>query len=319
MSEEIAPVEMAPESGEVSVENDSGKGIEKNGEGVESFDSWLARQKDEVKAGAIKPKEEPDLLGSQPEKEPIISEEKEPEPVVEEPKVVEEAPEIKELKTAHESLTKEHETLQSQVKDLVQSLQKDPGAVLDHLNVPRDLIEQWYFEKYVKPETMTVEEKLAQYQEREAKQKEEAARAEQERLEQERVAANREHWSKKIQEGITAAGLPHNDFTVSRVAAHLKAALDRGIAAQVADVVPAVQKELEELQVTKSLKDLPVEKLIATLGEEALAKIRSHEVNKLRQANKFAEGEKKGTAVKREPKQENKKRYSNPYQLLDDL
>ena len=65
-----------------------------------------------------------------------------------------------------------------------------------------------------------------------------------------------------------------------------------------ATVSAKVKEDLSALQASV-LKSLPPDKLVQQLGEDVVAKIRSHELNKVRRGSKLAAGEENAQAVTR--------------------
>lgn len=292
------------------LEDDSG-GIEDAP--VESFEDWLAKQdgKTEPKEKEAAPAEEeaPPKEETKPAKIKVKDKEYSPEELEKT---------LLEADQARADYTKIHK----QAEQLIDVLKTDPGKVLDQLEVNKDVIDQWYYKKYIEPDILTPEQRQAKADQEELarlrqKDQEETQRQETQRQEQLRKQYQQE-WANRITSALDSAGLPKSELVVSRMAYHMKQALSSGKQnVQPTDVVDLVRQDLIELQ-KSTISSLPPDKLQEVLGEEALTKLRKHEADKYKQT-KFENKNPPKPGKPRDTKKKSTKKYSSPYDLLDDL
>ncbi len=202
-----------------------------------------------------------------------------------------------------------------QLGDLVNTLRTNPGKILDKLEVSRDIIEKYYFEKYLEQDTLTAEQKLERYQ----KADQERQMAEQQRIQAEQQKAqedrNRAYWSEHIKTALTGEGLPETPWTINRMAGYIKNAKDQGINVPSSELAKLVKQDIVEAQ-KAALQGLNPEQLVQALGQEGVAKLRQHDTEKFKQT-KF-ENRNPGKSRVEKPKPPGKK-YRSPYDILDDL
>lgn len=331
---EASPVDSSPEQG-LDTPQESSEASEASTGPEESFQAWLARQEGSKEPKA--PKEKPDtesVSSKEPKDEDKAAEAEEPasKEAPQEPKVKVgdkeyTHKEISERLSAADQTSKQYETLQGQAKQLVEMLKNDPGAVLAKVGANREALENWYYKNYIEPDTLSPEQletrnlkdRVSEYEAKEAAQAKQAEAAKAEKAAQQKEADKeryRSEWSTKIQEALETSGLPKSDWTVTRMALYLKQALQQGrkdvqpsdVAKQVKADWAAAQKDL--------LANLTPAQLAAQLGDEALAKIRQHDVEKYK-STKF-ENKNPGQGKARTVEKETKK-YSSIYKMLEDL
>ncbi len=278
----------------------------------ESFSDWMARQgkgKEEVKA----PKEEV--------KKEETSEKKEEEAPKEDSKEKTESLKVgdKEYKAEDiEGLVKSSadlETLKSEITDMFEQLRTSPGEWFDKLEISQKAIEDYYYSKYIEPGTLTAEQKLERYEQRDKAAKEAEETSKRQQAEEAQKEHYRQQWTKDISAAIQEAGLPNNEFTTAKVASYLKAALAKGVQASPRDVMDLVKQDLESTH-KSSLTGMTPEQLAATLGPEMMAKLRQHEVDKYK-TTKFENKNPGKGALKDTKSQEVKRKVSSVYDLLD--
>ncbi len=305
----------------------------------ESFQDWVKRtkaEKEEKTESDTKATPERDASGKFVSKsleketqttEPAVKDQELPKSESSEPELkvgdkVYKPKDIEELSAAHSQVSQEMQNLKDRIRELGDTLSKDPGAVLDALpELNQEALAKWYYEKYVRPETMSVEEKLAaaearlkQREEQEKLAKEESQRVEQETVRQSQVKALND----LISRDLTEAGVPVTEFTIAKMATYVKEAHASGQKIEPSKLASKVRDDLAKLQ-ADTMKSLPADKLIEALGPETLAKLRAHDAEKFKQTkfeNKVKTPEKVSSGKKDEPR---KAKYTNPYQLLDDI
>lgn len=303
--------EIAVETGVESTEpNTESTGSENDPN--ESFSDWMARQgkgKEEAKA----PKEEV--------KKEETSEKKEEEAPKDDSKEKTESLKVgdKEYKAEDiETLVKSSadlETLKSEITDMFEQLRTSPGEWFDKLGVSQKAIEDYYYSKYIEPGTLTAEQKLERYEQRDKAAKEAEETSKRQQAEEAQKEHYRQQWTKDISAAIQEAGLPNNEFTTAKVASYLKAALAKGVQASPRDVMDLVKQDLESTH-KSSLTGMTPEQLAATLGPEMMAKLRQHEVDKYK-TTKFENKNPGKGALKDTKSQEVKRKVSSVYDLLD--
>lgn len=249
--------------------------------------------------------------------------EKSPEPELKVGDKAFKAKDIETLNKSYEEMRTAHETLNSQVRDLVETLKNNPGAVLDHLGISKNLIESYYYDKYVQPEvfkSLPAEQKVAHYEklEQDRLAAEQAKQAEQARLEQEaKVKAaeteSQKLWSQRFTEALNEAGIPNTQWAHQQMAAYVKQAQDKNIQITAKDLVPLVKADLVEAK-KAALEGITPEEITALLGQDMMSKIRAQDVAKFKQ-EQFEN--KTPLKAKVERSEKPKKRLSSIYELLD--
>ncbi len=174
------------------------------------------------------------------------------------------------LKTNETKVTK-------QLQDLVRILKENPGSVLDRLEVPRETLEKYYYEKYLEFDQLTPEQKVEKLQAKERDRVEAERKAQQESVERERYEANRKYWAGVIKESLDSEGVPETEWTVQRMAGYIKQAKDKGIQASNQEIAKLVKEDLQNAQ-KAALAGLRPEELTKVLGDEAVKALRQHEL-----------------------------------------
>lgn len=291
----------------------------------ESFSDWLKRQngaKEEAKVDktpSTKPTE--DITSKETVKEPEAPKESSLKIGDKEYK----AADIESLQKAHDEANAKVERINAQVNDLVEMIKSNPGPILDKLGVGRDIIEKYYYDKYLHADVfkgLPAEEKVRHYEEQEAKRAEEArvkaeteAKAAEEAKLREAAEANQKLFIDKIGKALDAAKIPKSDWTMQKMADYIQRAQEKGIQAGLNEIADLVREDLAEIQ-KATLTTMSPKDLAKVLGEETMAKIRAEDVAKFKQ-DKFENKNPSKTKVERPQKE--KKRYSSPYQMIDDL
>lgn len=150
----------------------------------------------------------------------------------------------------------------------------------------RDAFEKWYHKEYIQPESLTPDQKrLMEYEEKIAKY--EAGEKEKKELEEkeadEKLTANqRQYLQSQIIEALEKHNLPKTKNTVSRIAFYMRQNMQNGWDAPMDYIVRQVQNERQS-----SFKDefsqSSAEQIISLFGDELINKIRSHDLQKLRE------------------------------------
>lgn len=329
----------APQSAETSTEAPTSTETTSKSDPNESFSDWLKRQPKE-EGSAPTPKEGRDEKGRflPKDKAPVSESDtnvpqettpestKSPEPVEPELKIGDKAfkaKDIESLQKSYADMQKTHETTIAQVKDLIETLKSNPGAVLDHLGINQDAIANYYYNKYVQPEvfkTLPPEEKVKHYekleQDRIAAERtkaEEAARVEQEAKLKAAEEENRKIWAQRFETALTEAGIPNTQWAHNQMASYMKQAQEKNIQVEAKDLIPLVKEDLIAAQ-KATLEGLKPEELAKLLGDETMAKLRAQDVAKFKQ-EQFEN--KTPLKAKVERSEKPKKRISSIYELLD--
>lgn len=307
----------------------------------ESFSDWLKREqaknkaKETEKVTSEKSKEEKPrvdkVVAKEPEdsnakvtKEPENSNskvakseseaEKAPEQVLKVGEKTYKSEDIEKLvKDSTETSTK-LETVTNQLKDLVNIIKTKPGEVLDRLEVPREVIEEYYYKKYMEWETLTDAQRVEKLQNEKKEREDNENKAKAEAAEKARVERNREYWSNVIKNSLQTEGVPENEWTIQRMAGYIRQSQEKSLNVPHNEIAKMVKEDLYNAQ-REAFKGMSPEQLIEAIGEEAAAKFRQHETEKFKQT-KF---EQKPAQTTSEPKPKKPgKRYSNVYQILDE-
>ena len=312
----------------------------------ESYSDWLDRingkskkteEKAEPKKDSVLDKFKADL-----EKDKNVKDQPKEDLPTKEPKVEAPAP-IQDIKVGDksytakdiETLTKDHtevktahETLQKQATEFINTLKTNPGQVLDMLlksPETESAFMDYLNKRYVEPlkfQALPAEDKLKHYEQKEQERiaSEQAARAEQERAakeqaDQQAAENNRRFWTNKFSESLGKAGLPDNAWTQARMAGYIQRAFAQKIQVTPDDVIQYVREDLVNSQ-KHALENASPEEISKLLGEEKLAALRAQDVAKFKQ-DKFENKNPSKGKIERTTKE--KKRYSSPYDMMDDL
>lgn len=173
-----------------------------------------------------------------------------------------------------------------QAEAIVELLQSNPQKALERLGFDVRTMAEEYLRNELQKEVLTdeqrkmleMEQKLAEY-EQEKKDKEEQEKAG-------RISELQQHYeaelSDKIIKAIETYKLPRSEKTISRIAEKLYVALENGYEIDPLDVAPLVKQEVEE-ELRGMYGTLDVEDMIAILGEDNLKKIRSRELQRVKE------------------------------------
>lgn len=306
---DTSSLEQAPkESNEVSTKSNE----------IEGYSEWLKRQskKDEKSEKAplkvVKPEDSSD---QKQETEQVVT-----------PKI---KIKDKEYETAElEKVMEEHGVAASKIKDfedhfkqvdqniekMIDMIKTDPRTLFDRMEVPKEVIEKYYYEKYIEPNTLSAEQKLERYEKADKEKREKEVQDTKAKEDSDRVEHFKGQWRDKIAQTLKEGGLPETDWIVSRMAGYMKQAIDKKLYhVGPSDVVKFVKEDLKNLQ-KATLGNLTPEQIAETLGEEVIQKIRENETKK------FSQG-KFDSKVTSQPKVERKplpgKKITNIYDLLE--
>lgn len=229
--------------------------------------------------------------------------------------------EIADLVKASETSAKAVEEVRAQAQQLINLLQTDPAQIFDHIQMPREAIEKWYYEHYMEPSLLTPEQRQAKADRAQLERfkKAEAERVAKEEAAQAEALRKRYHeeFTASIQNALTETGLPVTEWSISQTARYLSKEFAAGNkAATPTSVAAKVKADWIELQ-NSVLKGMTPEQLAASLGNEAVAKLRQHDVSKLNNdAFKPAPKTESKPAAKKDSK--DKPRFKNLYDGLPD-
>ena len=220
-----------------------------------------------------------------------------------------------------DSLSEELNTVRSQAQQLVDMLQKDPAQIFDHINLPKEVIEKWYYETHMIPSMMTPEQRQARADRTELDklrkvESERSAKEEQVKSENLRKKYH-EEFSTKIKDALTKTGLPVNEWSISQTARHLSQELSNGNnQATPESVAMRVKQDWAALQ-SSILQGMNTEQLAAHLGKDVIVKLREHDIANLE--NKAFKPIEKAVSKPTEKKDKDKKpRFKNLYDGLPD-
>ena len=309
---------------------------------VESFDSWL-KNREAKKAGSdTKSKEEPKKDQKLPKDDSIdqkniktdenkaekvaksedsgTNKSQEPaEPAITLNNKTYKAQDIEQLTKSHSEMEAKHNENIQRMNSFAEQLKSDPASILDKLQLDEktwDLVAKKYYEKFIEPQTLTAEQKLERYQKADQERQEAEAKAKAEAEENARVERNRRYWEEKISESLDGEGLPKTQWTINRLAGYIDQANKQGVKATPQELAKLVREDMIESQ-KSTLKDLTPEQIAAALGEEGVKKFREHQTEKYKQ-QKFENKNTQVVSKVEKPKKDGKK-YSSPYDLLDDI
>lgn len=188
---------------------------------------------------------------------------------------------------AANKILQEGKTARQQAEQLVQLLKSDPLAVLKDprlgLNV-RKLAEE-YLAAEIGDELMDPKDKelrdLKRWKEEREGEANRAKEEEENARQQELRSKYVNDYSASIVEVLEAGGLPKNPVCVKRMAYYMQEGLKRGIELSPRDVVPLVKEDYMEEQ--KALfGSADGDSLLSLLGEDVAAKIRKHDLSRLK-------------------------------------
>lgn len=213
-----------------------------------------------------------------------------------------------------QGLEKSVEDIKDQVGQLIELLRTSPGEIFDRLEIPKEAIEDYYYSKYVEPETLTAEQKLERYEKRDRETREQAQKEESDRAASQSKEAAKQKWVTDINSALSEAKLPQTDFNIARVAALAKEALSSGKQPDLKQLAAQVKQELLSSQ-TSLLSSMSPEELTAALGKETVAKLRQAELAKVKES-KF-QNTNPGKGEVKTKSSEVKRKISSVYDMLD--
>ncbi len=149
----------------------------------------------------------------------------------------------------------------------------------------RELIEKYYAEQFIDPETLSPDQKRAKELEREnaeyKKKIQEREDQERQTAEERETAQHRENLQVQIIEAMEASGLPKTPSIVKQIALLMRQNLKNGWEAPMDMIVRQVKVEREN-SYREDFKSSSPEQIIALMGPDLMMKIRKHDLEQLR-------------------------------------
>lgn len=142
-------------------------------------------------------------------------------------------------------------------------------------------------------------EQLAAYEAEKKERETQAEAAETKKLQDQ----YRGQYEKAILEAHQAANLPATEYTFKRVTYYLREGLKREMELTPADVMPLVEEDLRR-EINQFTGGLPIDRLIAVLGPDAVEKLRKHGVEQFKQQTPAAEPPAEEGAIRSREKRE---------------
>ncbi len=244
----------------------------------ESYESWLKRYNESKKTESEKSvksdsKEEPKAEPKEKDPEPPKKEE----PKLEKIKIKDKEYSVEELEKSLSDATavrSEYNKILQHGEQLINILKTNPGQILDRLEVNKDVIEQWYYKKYLEPELLTPEQRQAKADQEELQTRRKQDEERQAKEEEARKSQLREQYKQEISNRIRTiletAKVPESPYIAARVAQHMKDGL------KPEDISTKIRQEWTEIQ-RNAISSLSPEEIPTTLGEEKLAQLRKIE------------------------------------------
>lgn len=215
------------------------------------------------------------------------------------------------------------EQINKDIETFISKLKSDPD-IFRRLEIPIEVIEEYYYKTFVEPTIeLTAEQKAQKFdqmkkaeQEQALKEQEDRKRSEEEAKSAEVTNFYKQKWATEIENLINQGDLPKTDFVMQRVAGYIKQALDKQLYHLAsADIIGAVKQDVKALN-DQMLKSMSPEQLQAALGEEGLKKIRDADLKKF--SNSKFQNTNPGTPGDSKIKtSQPKKRVTSPFGLLD--
>ena len=178
--------------------------------------------------------------------------------------------------------------MRKQIEGLVGLIKKDPKSVLERFGVnPRDWAESYLkgelegeLMKQADPRAYELTEKERQLQQREEQLKQWEQERKKEAFERKKMEAA-QRYSKKFVEALEIAKLPKSPFTVKRLAEYQAKAHAAGYDPTAQELAELVKEDASK-EFRAMFGEADPESLISLFGEELAAKIRQHDLAKLK-------------------------------------
>lgn len=173
--------------------------------------------------------------------------------------------------------------------ETVASTLKNPKEVFNFLKNefgydPKKLASEFLYENYVRPETMTPEQKKMAEIEQRALAAEEQLKQFQEKEQQAQmqvqVQAALESLNKEMGEALQESGLPKNPQVVKQAAAYMQIAMENGVQITAKEALAVVKDEIRE-SLKHFVTDLDGDKLEEWFGQDVTEKFRLQSLKKL--------------------------------------
>lgn len=149
----------------------------------------------------------------------------------------------------------------------------------------REVLEKYYAEQYIEPETLTAEQRqLKELQAFKAqKEAEETERTERERTENEKkmTEAQKTRLQEEIVQAMEQSGLPKTKFFVQRVAFYMRQNLVNGWEAPTETIIRQVKSERKSIMSDMTDESTP-EQLIDLLGSNVIDKLMKYKIEQIR-------------------------------------
>lgn len=182
-------------------------------------------------------------------------------------------------------LRQEYEKTQARVKTDFMEYITDPSLGLTKEQI-RDRIEKWYNKEFIEPEGLTPEQRRVKSIEEENRRFKEEKEEEMKRLakqaEDNETNQQREYFQQQIIEALEKSNLPKTKDTVQKMAFFMRQNLINGWDAPLDMVIRQVKDERLS-SIRHEVQNSTAEQLIETFGEELVNKIRTHDLQKLRE------------------------------------
>lgn len=183
---------------------------------------------------------------------------------------------------------------ENRIQQIMEEAHGDPIAKLLALGVPQDklreVIDDYYFREFIEPETLNEDQKkLREYEKRvkdfearDKKQQEEKARQEEDQL----TNKERDYLQEQIISALDVSKLPRTAYFATRMAFAMRQNLLNGWEAPTDYLVSTVKKEAQE-NIREIFKAADVPTIIDLAGEDLVNKIRSWDLQNLRESRKM--------------------------------
>ena len=179
----------------------------------------------------------------------------------------------------------EQAQLQKEVEQFVNEIRKNPRKILTDpsLGVDFKKMVQEYIEEEIENSQKTPEQienekikaELETLRAEKEKEKEEHKAREMERLQQQEM----ERYNTQIKDALSKTGLPQSPYVTHKVANYMLRALDKGIDVKAEDIVPIVEKEIQE-ELREMFAVAPEEVIERLVGKDALNRVRKGNLKK---------------------------------------
>lgn len=168
---------------------------------------------------------------------------------------------------------------------------KDLKTLLSSLGIQDDrkMLEDYYYENYLKLEQMTEAERNAELAKRENETlKKQLQEHEQQKKNQELESATQVEKQRYHTEIVQAMknhlnDIPQNEWAISQIAYYLREALRMGLNKTAEEVIPLVKDDYDKMM-SRFLKGSPIEEIISKLGDDGKERFRKFLVDEIKKA-----------------------------------